>query len=306
MREIGKQVSNWGRWGDDDEVGTLNLITPEARARGATLARSGKAFTLGVEFGPQGPQVFESPIGRFNPQHYMLAAGTSFGDPPVFRYSDDVVSMPLQAATQWDSLAHVHYDELLYNGYRADQVLGLAGASRNGIDRLAAVPLVTKGVLLDVARLKGVDRLAPSTLVTVEDLDAAVESEGVTIDPGDVVLLRTGHITTFTADTDRATFNWMPPGVGLAAAAWLRERDVAAIAADTPTVEVLPSENPALISPLHLLAIRDMGMPLGEIFDLEALAADCADDGVYEFLFGAQPIGFVGGIGSPVNPVAVK
>ena len=306
VREMGARVSNWGRWGDDDEMGTLNLITPEARLRGATSVRAGKAFTLGIRFGADGPQPDPSPIGRYNPRHTMLATGASWGDPPVFHYSDDAIDLPTQSATQWDSLAHVHYDGKLYNGYPADEVLGDDGAARDGIDKQARQAFATRGVLLDVARLKGVDRLEPSTLITPEDLDAAAAAQGVSIEPGDVLLIRTGHITTFTEDGDLNVFNWQCPGVGLAAAAWFRERDLAAVAADTPNVEVLPGEDPEVISPAHLACIRDMGMPFGEIFDLQALGADCAEDGQWDFLFVAQPLEITGGIGSPINPIAVK
>jgi kynurenine formamidase len=306
VREMGARVSNWGRWGDDDEMGTLNLVTPEARRRGAAAVRSGKAFTLGVRFGPDGPQPDPSPIGRYNPRHTMLAAGVSWGEPPVFHYSDDAIDLPTQSATQWDSLAHVHYDGKLYNGFGADEALGEDGTSRDGIDKQARQAFATRGVLLDVARHQGVDRLAPSTLIRPEDLDAAAEAQGVSFEPGDVLLIRTGHITTFTEDGDRNVFNWQCPGVGLAAAAWFHERDLAAVAADTPNVEVLPGEDPEVISPAHLACIRDMGMPFGEIFDLQALGADCAEDGQWDFLFVAQPLEIAGGIGSPINPVAVK
>jgi kynurenine formamidase len=306
MREVGRKVSNWGRWGPDDEMGTLNLISPEARSRGAAAIVSGQAFTLGLDIGSRGPQPLDSPIGRFNPLHYMIAIGASWGEPPVFHYSDDVLVLPTQSGTQWDSLAHVHYDGFLYNGFPADEALTSVGAARNGSDKQARTALVTRGILLDIARLKGVDRLDPGLLITTEDLDAALDATKLTVEPGDVVLIRTGHITRFTVDEDRDVFNWQTPGVGLDSVPWFRERDVAAVATDTPNFEVLPGEDPNVISPVHLAAIRDMGMPLGEIFDLEALAAACAEDGVAEFLFAAQPLPVVGGIGSPVNPVAVK
>jgi kynurenine formamidase len=306
VREVGRKVSNWARWGSDDEVGTLNLITAEARARGASAVSTGRSFTLGLDIGPRGPQPMESPIGRFNPLHYMIAIGASWGEPPVFHYSDDVLVLPTQSGTQWDSLAHVHYDGLLYNGFPADEMLTSAGAARNGSDKQARSAVVTRGILLDIARLKGVERLDPGALITPHDLDAACEAAQVTVEPGDILLIRTGHITRFTVDQDRDVFNWQTPGVGLDSVPWFRERDVAAVATDTPNFEVLPGEDPAVISPVHLAAIRDMGMPLGEIFDLEALASACADDGSSEFLFTAQPLPITGGIGSPVNPVAVK
>ena len=306
VREIGRQVSNWGRWGDDDERGTLNLITPEARRRGAAAVVTGVAFPLGVEVGADGPQPNPSPIGRFNPLHYMISMDGSWGDPPTFHFSDDLLVLPTQSGTQWDSLAHVHYDDKLYNGYPAAETLTTAGALRNGSDKQAMDGVATRGVLLDIARLKGVDRLAPSTLITPADLDAAVDAAQLSIESGDVLLIRSGHITAYTKERNRDLFNWQSPGIGLDCVPWLHERDIAAVATDTPNLEVLPGEDPAVISPVHLAAIRDMGMPLGEIFDLEDLAAACAADGVYEFLFVAQPLKVVGGIGSPINPVAVK
>jgi kynurenine formamidase len=306
VRAVGRQVSNWGRWGPDDERGTLNLITEQARQRGAAAVRTGQAFALGVEVGSDGPQPNPSPIGRFNPLHYMISMGASWGEPPVFHFADDLLVLPTQSGTQWDSLAHVHYDGQLYNGYPADEVLTTAGALRNGSDKQAATAIDSRRVQLHIARVKGVDRLAPSTLITPDDLDEAVAAAGVTIESGDVLLIRSGHITAYTRDRDRDLFNWQSPGIGLACVPWLRERDIAAVATDTPNLEVLPGENPEVISPVHLAAIRDMGMPLGEIFDLEELAEACAADGVYEFLFVAQPLRVVGGVGSPVNPVAVK
>jgi kynurenine formamidase len=305
VREVAKEVSNWGRWGSDDELGTLNLITPDAVKRGAAAARTGKAFTLGVTLGADGPQTGTIP-GRFNPHHFMTAIGTPFGDPPVFQFNDDVVVMPLQAATQWDSLAHVEYDGKLYNGFPSAESISTFGAFRNGIDKQAERPYAARGILLDAARLHKQDRLTSGTVITADDLDSMLDAAKLTVEPGDVVLIRTGHINTWKVDGDRMGFNFGAPGIGIDVVRWLRARDVAAVASDTTLVEVMPAEDPNLICPVHLLTIRDMGMPLGEIFDLEALAADCADDGVHEFQFVAQPLKVAQGVGSPINPIAIK
>lgn len=308
VREVAEQVSNWGRWGDADELGTLNLISSDAVRRGASTVRAGRAITMGTTFGADGPQTGTIP-GRFNPHHYMTAVSTAYGDPPDprgFHFNDDVVVMPLQAATQWDSLAHVHYDGKLYNGFSSDEFITSHGAHRDGIDKQAAVAYATRGILLDIARLQGVDKMVSGTVITPADLDAALDAARLTVQPGDVILLRTGHIKTWQHDGDRMGYNFGAPGIGIDVVKWLRDRDVAAIASDTTLVEVMPAEDPQLICPVHLLAIRDMGMPLGEIFDLEALGADCADDGIYEFQFVAQPLKVAEGIGSPVNPVAIK
>jgi kynurenine formamidase len=305
IRAVAKRVSNWGRWGPEDERGTLNLITPDVLLRAARCVRRGRAFSLGVELGPGGPQS-GSVVGRFNPQRYMTAIAQPFPEPGGFCFSDDVITMPLQCATQWDSLAHAHYDGLLYNGYPAAQALSTAGAARNGIDKQAPGGMMSRGVLLDLARLHGAARLAPSTLVRPADLDAALARQRVDLLPGDVLLLRTGHINVWLEDGDRETYLWQGPGLGIDCMEWLRARDVAAVCADNTAIEVMPCEEPDVFFPVHCLALRDMGMPLGEIFWLEELATDCAADGVWDFLFCAPPLRVTHGLGSPVNPLAVK
>lgn len=304
IRTLARQLSNWNRWGADDERGTLNFITPEVVKRAAGLVRRGQVFSLGLALGAEGPQIGQG--GRVNPLHLMTAVDQRLPGayPDGFRYADDVMVLPLQCATQWDSLAHVHYDGRLYNGFAAATTTS-AGAARCGIDKVGA-GIVSRGVLLDVARLKGVPRLAPGTAISPADLEAAEQAQGVRVERGDVLLVRTGHLAVFTADGDRIGYMRTMPGLGIACAAWLHAREVAAVASDTNSVEVIPFEDPTTPLPLHLLALRDMGLPLGEMFVLDALADDCAADGVWEFLFTAPPLRVTGGIGSPLNPLAVK
>lgn len=301
---LGRELSNWGRWGDDDEIGTLNLVDAAAIRRGAACVRDGVGFSLALPLGEGGPHTNAIP-GRFNPHHYMTAIGLSVPASPFFHFSDDVVVLPLNAATQWDSLAHVHYEGRLYNGRLADEVLSVGGASRNGIDKQARHPFATRGVLVDVARSRGVDRLEPGTAVQPDEVDAVLSATGTAVEPGDVLLVRTGHMRTFLVDDDREAFNGPAPGLGLAMAPWLRAHDVAAVAADNVMVEVTPSEDGSTICPLHLVTIRDMGLLLGEMFDLEALASACAAAGRWEFQFVAPPLPFTGGISSPLNPLAL-
>jgi kynurenine formamidase len=303
LRALAKQVSNWGRWGADDERGTTNFITPEVVRRGAACVRRGQVFSLALPISPDGPQIGQG--GRVNPLHFMSALHGSYGaDPEGFHYNDDVVVMPLQCATQWDSLAHVYYSGQLYNGFPASTVSS-AGASRNSIDKQAA-GVISRGVLLDIARLDGVDRLPAGRVITPQDLDAAERAQGVRVESGDVLLIRTGHITVFTKDVNREGYMRQMPGLGLASVAWLHARQVAAVATDTSAVEVIPFEDPTTPLPVHLLCIRDMGLTLGEMFVLEDLATDCARDGIWEFLFTAPPLKISGGVGSPLNPLAVK
>ena len=300
--ELAKRVSNWGRWGDDDERGTLNLIDAEAVRRGAACVRNGKTFSLALPLNEDGPQTGVIP-GRDNPSHRMVAVNQAYtGDPDDFATSDDAVSMGLQAATHWDALAHVSYGGCLYNGFPADSVTE-RGAARCGIDKAGTI--VTRGVLLDVARARGVDRLAGAHAVGADDLEAARELAKVDIEPGDVILLRTGQIQVLHAG-DKDAYGHPSPGPGIDAVPWFRDHDVAAVATDNLTFEVFPCERRDLFLPVHLLDLRDMGLTQGQNFDLEALAADCADDGVYAFLLEASPQPFTAATGSPVNPVAVK
>jgi kynurenine formamidase len=300
FRTVGRELSNWGRWGPDDEIGTLNLVTPARVAAAAALARTGRVFDLGYTLSANGPQVGLG--GRINPVHLMSMTGqTSFPDGGGF--ADDFVFMPLQCATQWDGLAHVFYDDHCYNGVPASTITA-RGAERLSIERLARA-VIGRGVLLDVARLHDVDCLPTEHEIGPADLDAALQRQGVTVGEGDVLLVRTGWTTRFT-DGSAAEFMTDEPGLTLAACRWLREHDVAAVACDNWAVERYPSGDPDARMPVHYVLIRDMGMTLGEMFDLEALAADCAADGVYEFLLCAPVLKVAGGVGTPLNPLAVK
>lgn len=304
FRELARRVSNWGRWGEDDELGTLNLIDAAARARGAAAVRQGRAFSLAVRMDQHSPQVGSIP-GRVNPLRTMVALNTPYtGTEEGFCCNDDVVTMGLQAATHWDALAHVSYDAKLYNGFPASSVTADGGAARCGIHRVKS--LTTRGVLLDVARALDVERLDPGYPIQRADLDAALAQAGTSIEAGDAVLVRTGHVQLFKA-RDRTTYTTGPqPGLTMATVPWLHERDVAAVATDTIALEVYPGEDDQLLFPVHLLQLRDMGLTQGQNFDLEALAADCAEDGQWDFLLEASPLPFTGGCGSPVNPVAIK
>jgi kynurenine formamidase len=163
--------------------------------------------------------------------------------------------------------------------------------------------LVSRGVLLDVAAVKGVDRLDGGYAITGDDLDAAAELARVRIEAGDIVLVRTGHIRLL---PDRFAYGVPSPGPSMHSVSWFREHDVAAVATDNLTFEVWPCLPEGSLLPVHVLHLTYMGMMQGQNWDLEALALDCAADGVYEFLLEASPQPFTGAVGSPVNPVATK
>ncbi len=248
-----------------------------------------------------GPQAGLVP-GRDNPVRTMTAVDEPSGRDTTLGTSDDRVEMALQDGTHWDALAHVSHRGRLYNGVSAD-VVDADGAHRCGIDRVGA--LVTRGVLLDVARARGVQRLEPGHGVAPDDLDAALQLAGLTPRPGDAVLVRTGQIQHFHAG-DRTAYAWPSAGLTMACAAWFHDRDVAAVATDNLTLEVYPGEHEGLFLPVHRLHLVMMGMLQGQNFDLEALAEDCAADGTHRFLLSATPEPFVRGLGAPVAPVAVK
>ena len=310
LRTLALQVRNWGRWGPDDELGTLNYITPDTIAAACRLATGGKVFALGIPLQREGPQ--SGTRQRFNPIPAMFRDGGDRPRTPAdvaemqgYGGSDDWIVMPLQSVTQWDSLAHIFYDGKMWNGYSADLVTS-TGAAKNSIDKTRD-KLVGRGVLLDVARHKGVRALEPGYAITVADLEATAAAAGVDVRRGDLLLIRTGHMSRYLDRGDWRHFDLDPfPGVSVYAAPWLHARQIAAVASDNYAVEVRPSEIPGFRNPFHVCAIPNMGLTLGEIFHLEDLAADCAADGRYEFLLVAPPLPVTRGVGTPINPYAIK
>jgi kynurenine formamidase len=301
FRAVGARVRNWGKWGDDDERGTINYITPDKLVAAGQLIKSGKVFDLGIPFDEHGPQPGG---GRINPVHLMSQTGDTQIFPGGFKYADDYIFMPLQGATQWDSLAHVYYDDQLYNGFPAKDVT-VVGASHNAIDKIGK-GVAGRGVLLDLARIRDVDWMEAGTVIEPAELEAAEKAHGVTVGSGDILLFRTGWRRFFLDRKSPTEFMAGEPGLGQNCCEWLHEREVAAVLSDNWAIEVLPGEDPNSILNVHCVLIRDMGMTLGEILDLEELAADCAADGVYEFFFCAPPLKVTRGVGSPINPLAIK
>jgi len=300
FRVIGERVRNWGRWGPDDEVGTLNLLTADRVAAAARLVSSGRRFDLGIPLDDKGPQTGRR---RTNPLRFMRALGPEQVGEHAFRYADDYVFMPLQAGSQWDALAHVYYDDLHYNGYPAAETLSVRGAARLSIDRIQG-GIVGRGVLLDVARYLGVGWLDAGQPIGPDLLDAVADAQGVAVGEGDILAVRTGWRRKFVTESDPDSFMAGEPGLTVDCAVWLADRDVAAVCSDNWAVEVHPAGGGELL-PFHLVAIRDMGLTLGEMFDLEALSAACADEGRYEFFFSGAPLRFTHAVGSPVNPIAL-
>lgn len=302
---------NWGRWGDDDRVGTANLISDGDRAGAARLVRRGAAFSLAQAFDEHGPQ-----IGwrrRTNPVHTMLDTGldAEFGDqgfPHGLGGADDVVSLPLQASTQWDGLGHIFDRGRSWNGRPAGTAVTSEGDRFTGIEHMSAA-LTGRGVLLDVGAHLGADGELPDGFaITAEHLDATIAAQGPTaaVGRGDLVLVRTGRLSRARREGWNGYAGGPSAGLSFTTAGWLHERDVAAVATDTWGFEVRPNEFDDAFQPLHQIAIPNMGLTIGELWDLDDLARDCAADGIWEFLLVAAPIPFTGAVGAPVNPIALK
>jgi kynurenine formamidase len=300
FRTLGRELTNWGRWGPADQIGTLNLVTAAHIQAAAREIRSGKVFQLSIPVGKDGPQ--NGFIGRVNPVHLMSVQPGDW-DRDGMQVADDWIIMPLQSGTQWDALSHIAYDGKLYNGYSTDQVSTLNGARQLAVDAFSD-RIVGRGVLLDIARLHDVDWLMPGTAITAADLEEAERVQGVTVGDGDFLLVRTGWRQRLAIE---GKDGWMDaePGLGIDCPGWLRDRQVAAVGADNWAIEVIPSQT-AIMLPLHCILIRDMGMPLAEILDLETLSQDCAADSKWSFMFVAPPLHISNAVGSPTTPIAIK
>lgn len=325
FRKAADELRNWGRWGDDDELGTLNFITPKKVAEAAGLVKRGRVIPLGGDFssgGPQGAFKFRqnpvhvmtidggdaSTLVRYGPEWLRNAVASDvsafFADNP-FRFNDDMIVMPLQAATQWDALSHVYYEDKLYNGFPADSVTSF-GAYHLGIEKVDVKGIVSRGVLLDVVAHRGAEVFCePGRPITPDELDEIVTRQNVEIRSGDIVVVHTGWWTCFLSTGDGGQAG---SGLHWTCASWLHRHEVAAVAADNLMVEDPDPSNgvEGTFLPMHMLCLRDMGLMLGEYWDLGQLAADCAADGIYEFQLVAPPLKVVGAVGAPVSPIAIK
>ncbi len=296
-------LSNWGRWGEDDQLGTLNLITPQVRRRGAGAVRHGVSVSCAWEVAPGDGDMQRATMAF--PQGAALMPGLPGGDDAHWGTSAETLSFGFHGRehTHLDSLCHMFWDGLMYNGRPAELVTPEAGATWGSVTP-AADRMVTRGVLLDVAAVRGVAWLEPGEPVLPRDLEAAEERQGVRAEPGDAVLLRTG------ADRQRrehpgavAAGDFSQPGWHAACLPWLHARSVAYIGSDVAT-DVNPSGYAEVFMPVHSLGIVAMGLWLIDNCDLTEVAAVAERLQQWDFQLAVCPIRFVGTSGSPVNPVA--
>ena len=293
-----EKISNWGRWGKDDQRGALNFITEVKRAAAAKLVKSGETVSLALPLATIGAADNPTPV-----THLMVQAGFDSHTMPLPYAGDYFAIAPHgMANTHLDALCHVFHKGKMYNGFAAEEV-GSHGANRCAID-VAREGIISRGVLLDIPRLRKVDWMEPADRIFVEELDAAEKAQGVHVEEGDVLLIRTGR-----SARRKAKGGWDPmrlglPGLDTTCLRWLHERKIAVLGSDSVS-DVTPSGDSEHPLPIHIGTLVMMGVHLIDNADFDALSAACAKAKQYEFLFSMCPLILERGTASPVNPIAV-
>jgi kynurenine formamidase len=287
------EISNWGRWGDDDQLGTLNLITPAKRKAAAGLVEHGVTVSLALEMNKTKSDLNANPF-----MHALSVLALDGHEAAVDTYS---VNYHGYAHSHIDGLPHFGHKGKMYNGVPMT-VLKADGAEKLGIEN-AFAGIFTRGVLVDMPWLKGVGYLEPGTAITSEDLEAWEKKTGITIGSGDVLLLRTGR---WEAVRQKGEWDFSQAAAGMHAsvAKWLRARDVAVIGCDGIS-DVVPSNVPHKPNALHELVLVGLGMLILDNLDLDQLTVEAQQRKRWEFLFVGAPLRVPGGTGSPLNPLAV-
>ena len=302
---------NWGRWGPDDEVGSLNFLTSQEVLRGVASIKQGKTFTLQVPMNhPGGDPIWPGrsqpiKVNTVDKGHYLCGKGPEF--PGHAEYADDMIIMYLQGSTQYDALGHVWCDDQLWNGYDARTTSG--SMSKASVFPIGDRGVVGRGILIDMARHRGKAVLDKGETFDHNDLLEAAESQGVKIERHDILLIRTGWIGSF-YKRDRAEFyeDFVEPGLTYSPelVRWFHEMEIPNLVTDTIANEVTVDPRSGVVLPLHNALMRNLGVTFTEIASLDALAEDCAADRQYAFLYTAAPLKVVGGTGAPVNPIVIK
>jgi kynurenine formamidase len=297
----------WGVFGDNDELGTINLLTPDQVLKAAGEIRTGKLFPLNLPINIPDPPIY----GRQPYRHHI------FPIPQADFFTDDYLdNFYPQGSSQWDAIGHIkHPVHGHYNGLPESEVTGRGGGgTRLGIENLARRGIAGRGVLIDAARyLERRGKTIHCTgndVITVRDLEAALAEQRTKLRPGDILLVRVGWLKSYLASTPEVRAELVQrndaPGVEgtIAMARWLWDNRIAAVASDSPAFEAVNTAT--LTEMLHPYLLAFLGMPIGEMWDLEALAEDCAADRRYSFFLTSAPLNIPGGVGSPPNALAIK
>lgn len=301
MQNAGSAPSNWGRFGTDDERGALNLIDENTVRDAAALVKEGRVYPLGLKVQRKGVPVIDF---RPTTERLTLFRDTDtesfrrLGSDGTVGVNEDVLVVPTHNGTHVDALAHMAVSGTLYNGHSADSVEAHRGAMRCGIEKTATV--VGRGVVIDVARHKGVPYLQPGTPIGADDLKAALSASDISLHQGDIVLIRTGWLELFNTLGRGDAVPFAQPGITLQGAHYLADHDVAAVGADNAAVEVIPFDQDRYLC-VHEALLHNCGITLYEHLVLQQLAKDKVSVG----LFVASALPITGGTGSPVNPVLI-
>jgi kynurenine formamidase len=302
FEEIFESVKNWGRWGPDDELGTLNLITPERVRAAAGLVHSGRRVSMAIPIntiaGPDNP----NPATRFVTQAHDVPV-----DGSKVRFGLDWLGMAAHGDchTHVDALCHISYDGQTYNGRVANEIMLSTGAIAQDM-AVVSEGVVGRGVMLDIAGMRGIDWLEPGEAITAADLDACLEHQGVDIGEGDILVLRTGHHARRLAlgPWDNGPDGEGKAGVHVDAIPWMHERGIAAFLPDGDG-ETVPSVVEGITYPIHPLQVVAMGMLVSDSLQFEELIAACREEQRYEFMVVGLPLRLPGGTGCPWNPIAI-
>ena len=302
--------TNWGKWGEDDEVGALNYLTADEVMRGVRHIQKGEVFTLQRLIGdPKGDPVWPGRTPAERTQVLDESSWDTDGAPQFpggLHYADDKINAYLQGSTQYDALGHLWYDGKIWNGYDARTTVG--GLSKASVVPIAERGVVGRGILLDIARWRGKNSLDKGETFTHEDLMACAEAQGTEIQKRDIVIIRTNFLQLFHDQGDAFYEGFNEPGLVYSPelVRWFQDMEIPNLATDTIANEVTTDPNNGVALPLHCALMRNLGVALTEICDLEKLAASCADDGQYTFFYAAAPLKVSLAAGSPVNPLVIK
>ena len=298
-------LSNWGRWGENDQLGTLNLVTPQKRVQAARLVQQG------IAVGCARPISKDMAADAANPPpiHFMLESGEGWVTPSgasrgTRQAASDFFGMVFHGitVTHIDALSHIFWDGKMYNGRPAEAVTASRGATENSIEALKD-GVVTRGVMLDITKVRGKEWLEGGEAVFPEDLEAAEEAQGIRAEEGDALCLRLGWYKRRN-EVGPAPRSIGRPGLHAATLPWLHRRGVALVAADA-SHDVNPSGYEKTDIPVHQVGIVAMGLWLIDSANFEELAQRCQELNRWEFLFTLAPIRFPGVTGSPLTPLAV-
>jgi kynurenine formamidase len=289
------ELSNWGRWGKDDQLGTVNLITPEKRKQAVALVKDGVTVSLAHD---------ADKVKSLDNRDPFVQTMVNYGANTPGDFLMDTYSWTSYhgfAHTHLDALCHMFHNGKMYNGYSKDEV------TKDGAGKLSVLTLkhgiVSRGILMDIPRLKGVQWLEPATRIYPEDLEAWEKMAHVRVEKGDVIFIRTGRWARRAAQGPWPIIQ-RAAGMDASCTKWLKERDVAIVGSDTVS-DVKPSGIKDVVEPVHQILLIAMGTPIFDNCDLEALGEACNERKQWVFFFSAAPLAVPGGTGSPLNPIAM-